>query len=91
MSITVAERVKMTYLRDYLKDKREARDEQIKSLAGFEEIVRTYVNDKSTMLTNLLNIEIFFFSKRNNESVQREQTLELISISNRRKKSEIED
>ena len=27
MSITVAERVKMTYLRDYLKEKKEARDE----------------------------------------------------------------
>lgn len=72
MSITVAERVKISYLRDNLKADKEKRDEQIRSLAGFEEIVRTYVNDKSTMLTNLLSIEIFFFSKRNNDSVQRE-------------------
>ena len=89
MSITVAERVKITYLRDNLKESREKREEMIRSLGGFEEIVRNYVNDKSMVLTALLSIEIFFFSKRNNENV-REQNLEMISLTQLRK-TELED
>ena len=52
------------------------KDAQIKTLSGFEDIVRNTVIDKSALLTNLLNIEIYYFSKRNNESQIKEQTFE---------------
>ena len=67
MSITIAEIVKTVYKRGSKKIARE-NDEQIRQLSGFEEIVRTSLIDKSRLLTDLLNIEIYFFSKKNNES-----------------------
>ena len=67
MSITIAEVVKAAYNRGNKKMTRN-NDEMIRALSGFEEIVRTSSFDKSTLLTNLLNVEIFFFSKKNNES-----------------------
>lgn len=80
MSITIAEFVKAAYNRGSKKTGHVKNDEMIRSLSGFEEIIRSSVLDKSTLLTNLLNIEIFFFSKKNNESLQREQSFELISL-----------
>ena len=62
MSIAIAEFVKYFYSR------RKRNDEMIKQLSGFEEIVRTTVIDKSSLLTSLLNIEIFFFSRNKNEA-----------------------
>lgn len=79
MSITIAEFVKAAYNRGSKKMNR-MNEEMIKALSGFEEIVRTSVLDKSTLLTNLLNIEIFFFSKKNNDSLQREQSFDIISL-----------
>lgn len=61
MSVTIAEFVKNYYTRT------KRNESMIKQLSGFEEIVRTTVLDKSTLLTNLLNIEIFFFSRKKNE------------------------
>ena len=61
MSITIAEYVKNYYTRT------KRNDNMIRQLSGFEEIVRTNVIDKSTLLTNLLNIEIFFFSRKKND------------------------
>ena len=57
-------------------------------MSGFEEIVRTKVIDKSTLLTSLLSIEIFFFSKRNNESLLKEQSFDMM-ISTSRKKTDL--
>ena len=70
MSITIAEAVKATYMRGGKYKK--YTDDQIRQLSGYEEIVKTALNDKSTLLTRLLNIEIYFFSKKNNESLLRD-------------------
>ena len=63
MSITIAENVKNFY------NRKKKKDDLIRQLSGFEDIVRTSVIDKSALLTNLLNIEIFFFSRKKNEAL----------------------
>ena len=78
MSITIAEIVKTVYKRGSKRVARE-NDEQIRQLSGFEEIVRTSLIDKSRLLTDLLNIEIYFFSKKNNES-REEKNFELMHL-----------
>ena len=67
MSITIADFVKQHYLRNNQKSK--SAQNEIQRLNGFESIVTTTVVDKSSLLTLLLSIEIFFFSKRNNEAL----------------------
>lgn len=44
----------------------------IRQLSGFEEIVRKTLINKSAVLTYLLNIEIYFFSRRKNEAIASE-------------------
>ena len=63
MSITIAEFVKEFYNRSDSMDKK-LKEQKIRELSGFEEIVRTTVIDKSKLLTKLLNIEIFFFARK---------------------------
>ena len=78
MSITIAEFVKAYYHRS--NKSRDKKEEMIRQLSGFEEIVRTTVIDKSTLLTNMLNVEIFYFSKINNDSLVSEQSFNLMSM-----------
>lgn len=51
--------------------------------------MRTKVVDKSTLLTSLLSIEIFFFSKRNNESLLKEQSFDMMISTSRSKKADM--
>lgn len=44
----------------------------IQSLSGFERIVKMTIIDKSSLLTLMLSVEIFFFSKRNNDKLMTE-------------------
>ena len=74
MSITIAEAVKAYYNRS--QKSFESRQEKIRTLSGFEEIVRDSVIDKSKLLTDLLNVEIFYFSKKNNENAREEKSYE---------------
>ena len=69
MSIAIAEIVKIYYLTNNDKSK-EKRDEMIRTLSGFEEIVKTQTHDKSWILNMILNIEIYYFSKKNNETLR---------------------
>ena len=69
MSIAIAEIVKIYYLTNNDKSK-EKREEMIRTLSGFEEIVKTQTLDKSWILNMILNIEIYYFSKRNNETLR---------------------
>ena len=74
LSITIAEYVKMYHLRN----KDEKREEKIRQLSGFEDIVRSTIIDKSTLLTRLLSVEIIFFAKKNNEKIQQENPMNVI-------------
>ena len=69
MSIAIAEIVKIYYLTNNDKSK-EKREEMIRTLSGFEEIVKTQTLDKSWILNMILNIEIYYFSKKNNETLR---------------------
>ena len=60
MSIAITEFVKYYYSRT------KKNEDLIKQLSGFESIVQTAVIDKSSLLTTLLNIEIFFFARSKN-------------------------
>ena len=77
MSITIADFVKQYHMRQSFsttggKDQQDCKqmaDEKIRRLSGFEELVRKTVIDKSSVLTLLLSIEIFFFSKTSNQNL----------------------
>jgi len=88
MSITIAEFVKNNYLRMSGADKL-GRDEKIRQLSGFEEIVKTTVIDKITFLNKLLDIEIFFFSRKNNDAKTDQCILTDFTNSNKRKNDQI--
>ena len=78
MSIAIAEFVKHFY------NRKKKNDDMIKQLSGFEEIVRTTVIDKSSLLSSLLDIEIYFFARNKNEANQ-EHVYELLSIAKNKK------
>jgi hypothetical protein len=40
---------------------------EIQKLSGFESILREVVVDKSTLLSKIMDIEIFYFSKKNDD------------------------
>lgn len=46
------------------------------------------VVDKSSLLTLLLSIEIFFFSKRNNEALQNESNFDTIPSFNKKQRED---
>ena len=78
MSIAIAEIVKIYYLTSNEKSK-DKREEMIRTLSGFEDIVKTQTLDKSWILNMILNIEIYYFSKKNNETL-RQELLEVILL-----------
>ena len=78
MSIAIAEFVKHFY------NRKKKSDDMIKQLSGFEEIVRTTVIDKSSLLSSLLDIEIYFFARNKNDANQ-EHVYELLSIAKNKK------
>lgn len=53
----------------------------IQQLSGFENIVKMTIIDKSSVLTLMLSIEIFFFSKRNNLTLQSDNMHDLVNMS----------
>ena len=69
MSISIAEFVKIYYLTNIDKSNGK-REEMIRTVSGFEEIVKTQILNKSWLLNMILNIEIYYFSKRNNETLR---------------------
>ena len=77
MSITIAEFVKQYYCR-------RKKDELIRQLSKFEEIVRETVIHKNAILTKLLDIEIFFFSRRKNDA-DTSQIIDIASLTKRNK------
>jgi len=85
MSITVADFVKQFYLRATMKQSEKER--MVTTLSGFEEIVRVTIIDKSSLLTLILSIEIFFFSKKNNDKLYNE-FCELVTMNNKQKREE---
>lgn len=86
MSITIADFVKQYYLRATT-TKQADKDVMIQKLSGFEQIVKMTIIDKSSLLTLMLSIEIFFFSKRNNDKLSCEH-MDLIATMNPNKKRE---
>lgn len=87
MSITIAEKVKMWNLRGENKD--QDKDEKIRQLSGFEDIVNNNCSNKSALLTSLLSVEVFFFSKRNNDKMVEEQSMNIVAMYNRRDKNNL--
>ena len=77
MSITIAEFVKQYYCR-------RKKDELIRQLSKFEEIVRETAIHKNAILTKLLDIEIFFFSRRKNDA-DTSQIIDIASLTKRNK------
>lgn len=82
MSITIAEKVKMWHLRSNQKDAE--KDEKIRQLSGFEDIVNKNCSNKSAILTSLLSVEVYFFSKRNNEKMVEEQSMNIVAMYHRK-------
>lgn len=78
MSIAIAEAVKIHYLR------RKRDDDSIRQLSGFEDIVSTTIIDKSALLTELMNVEIYFFSRKKNESFNT-CVIDIISLTKKQK------
>ena len=59
-------------------------------MSGFEEIVRNVMIDKSTLLANLLSIEIYFFSRRANENLM-QHNFESINLSKKNSVTNYDD
>ena len=82
MSITIAEFVKQYYCR-------RKKDDMIRQLSKFEEIVRETVICKNAVLTKLLDIEIFFFSRSKNEANASNQFVDILA--NKRSKDPMQE
>ena len=87
MSITIADFVKQYYLRTTT-TKHAEKEQTIQQLSGFENIVKMTIIDKSSLLTLMLSIEIFFFSKRNNEKLYNDNLCELVTMNSKTKREE---
>ena len=60
----------------------------IQQLSGFENIVKITIIDKSSLLTLMLSIEIFFFSKKNNDKLYNDNLCELVTMNSKTKREE---
>lgn len=91
MSITIAEYVKEDYYGRFenTNGRQAIVKKELNLLSKFEEAVRHLVNDKSRLLSRLLDIEIFFFSKKEN-SYNQGKNLQLMLFNGRNKKKEVQ-